>query len=113
MGRDLPPAVATGPPPYKARPYRRARPIRYNAVITATSSEQYASRFTFHASRITEAPLSFPDPRTQYTRHGLHESDLDPDPLVQFRRWLDEAVAADLIEPYAMTLATATPDGRP
>lgn len=35
------------------------------------------------------------------------------DPLAQFRGWFDEALAADPDEPNAMTLATATKDGRP
>jgi pyridoxamine 5'-phosphate oxidase len=51
--------------------------------------------------------------RQEYTRAGLRESDASSDPVVQFRRWFDEAMAADLHEPNAMTLATATPDGRP
>jgi pyridoxamine 5'-phosphate oxidase len=51
--------------------------------------------------------------RKEYTRAGLHESDADPDPIEQFRRWFAEALAADLHEPNAMTLATATPDGKP
>jgi pyridoxamine 5'-phosphate oxidase len=51
--------------------------------------------------------------REEYTRAGLKESDADPDPLEQFRGWFGEALAADLHEPNAMTLATATADGRP
>ena len=51
--------------------------------------------------------------RKEYTRAGLHESDADPDPMKQFRKWFDEALAANLHEPNAMTLATATPNGRP
>jgi pyridoxamine 5'-phosphate oxidase len=51
--------------------------------------------------------------RKEYTRAGLREADVDPDPLVQFRTWFEEAVRADLYEPNAMTLATATEDGRP
>ena len=51
--------------------------------------------------------------RQEYTRAGLKESDADPSPIEQFRRWFDAALAADLHEPNAMTLATATPDGRP
>lgn len=39
--------------------------------------------------------------------HGLDVGDLDPDPVVQFRRWHDEVLAADLPEPTAMVLATA------
>jgi pyridoxamine 5'-phosphate oxidase len=53
------------------------------------------------------------DMRKEYMRQGLAESDLDTDPIVQFGRWFDEALAANLIEPNAMTLATATPEGRP
>jgi pyridoxamine 5'-phosphate oxidase len=35
------------------------------------------------------------------------------DPIAQLQQWLDEAVAADLPEPTAMTLATASPEGVP
>jgi pyridoxamine 5'-phosphate oxidase len=56
---------------------------------------------------------SFSDLRKEYIRAGLDESDADPDPIEQFRKWFDEALAADLHEPNAMTLATATPDGKP
>jgi pyridoxamine 5'-phosphate oxidase len=51
--------------------------------------------------------------RREYARAGLNETDASPEPIAQFRRWFDEALAADLHEPNAMTLATATPDGRP
>jgi pyridoxamine 5'-phosphate oxidase len=43
----------------------------------------------------------------------VEPSDLDPDPIAQFRRWLEDARAAGVREPEAMTLATATADGRP
>lgn len=51
--------------------------------------------------------------RKEYTRAGLHESDAAPDPVDQFHSWFEEALAAGLHEPNAMTLATATPDGKP
>ena len=51
--------------------------------------------------------------RKEYTNAGLSEADAHPDPIEQFRKWFDEALAANLHEPNAMTLATATPDGRP
>ena len=35
------------------------------------------------------------------------------DPIHQFREWLDAAIGAGIKEPTAMTLATATSDGRP
>lgn len=56
---------------------------------------------------------SLSDLRKEYIRAGLDESDADADPIEQFRKWFDEALAADLHEPNAMTLATATPDGKP
>ncbi|MPY66799.1 pyridoxamine 5'-phosphate oxidase [Deinococcus sp. SDU3-2] len=51
--------------------------------------------------------------RLSYTRAELRRADLNPDPLLQFRAWLEEALAADLREPYALSLATADAAGRP
>ena len=42
-----------------------------------------------------------------YTRDELRRSDLKPDPLAQFKTWLDEALRDGLREPYALSLATA------
>jgi pyridoxamine 5'-phosphate oxidase len=44
---------------------------------------------------------------------ALSEADLDDDPIVLFRRWFVDAQASGPLEAEAMTLATATPDGRP
>lgn len=57
--------------------------------------------------------MSLADMRKEYMLHGLSESDLDPDPIRQFRHWFDQAAEAVTVEPNAMTLATATPDGHP
>ncbi|MFM8944739.1 MAG: pyridoxamine 5'-phosphate oxidase [Actinomycetota bacterium] len=43
----------------------------------------------------------------------LLERDLDADAIRQVARWVDEAIAAGLLEPTAMTLATVDADGRP
>lgn len=43
----------------------------------------------------------------------LHHRDLDPDPIAQFRRWLDDAEAAGVPMANAMGLATADADGHP
>lgn len=51
--------------------------------------------------------------RREYARARLDERDVDPDPLVQFHKWFDDARRAELPEPNAMTLATATPAGVP
>lgn len=56
---------------------------------------------------------SIADLRQNYTLAGLSEADLDSNPIQQFNLWFEQALAADLIEPNAMTLATATTDGKP
>ena len=43
----------------------------------------------------------------------LRESDVDPNPLVQFQRWYQEVLQAGIVEPTAMALATASSDGVP
>jgi pyridoxamine 5'-phosphate oxidase len=47
------------------------------------------------------------------TPETLDEKLVERDPIKQFQLWLDEAFAAKLPLPEAMSLATATPDGRP
>ena len=44
---------------------------------------------------------------------GLDEKVIDRDPIRQFQTWFNDAIAAKLPMPDAMTLATATPDGKP
>ena len=51
--------------------------------------------------------------RKEYEQATLDETTVAPDPIRQFSAWYDEAVAAGVPEPEAMTLATATPAGRP
>jgi pyridoxamine 5'-phosphate oxidase len=51
--------------------------------------------------------------RTDYTRGALDLADLAPEPVGQFLAWFGDAERAGLHEPNAMTLATATADGRP
>jgi len=57
--------------------------------------------------------MSLSDLRREYALAGLLESDLDPDPFKQFDKWFQQALNAGLPEPNAMTLATATLDGKP
>jgi pyridoxamine 5'-phosphate oxidase len=57
--------------------------------------------------------LSLERMREEYHRGRLTEEHCETSPIVQFERWIKDAQAADLKEPNAMTLATATPDGRP
>jgi pyridoxamine 5'-phosphate oxidase len=51
--------------------------------------------------------------RKEYISAGLDKADVDPDPLVQFHDWFEKVIDADLHEPNAMILATATTDGKP
>ncbi|MFM9058575.1 MAG: pyridoxamine 5'-phosphate oxidase [Planctomycetaceae bacterium] len=51
--------------------------------------------------------------RKEYEQGALDEATVARDPFTQFAAWYDAAVAAGITEPEAMTLATATPDGRP
>ncbi len=51
--------------------------------------------------------------RKEYKREELTEASVHADPLQQFRAWFDEALAAQLPEPTAMTLATADAHGVP
>lgn len=57
--------------------------------------------------------MNLADLRRDYAKADLDIGDTDPDPIVQFRRWFTEAEQAEILEPNAMTLATATPEGRP
>jgi pyridoxamine 5'-phosphate oxidase len=47
------------------------------------------------------------------TRGGLRRRDLDPNPIKQFGNWFTAAIEAGIRDVNAMSLATATADGRP
>lgn len=51
--------------------------------------------------------------RREYAGAGLAEADLADTWHEQLDRWLAEAVRAELVEPNAVVLGTATPDGVP
>ncbi|HZL37333.1 MAG TPA: pyridoxamine 5'-phosphate oxidase [Tepidisphaeraceae bacterium] len=51
--------------------------------------------------------------RIDYKQRTLSEADVDADPILQFVRWLNEAIAAGANEPNAMTLASVSADGSP
>jgi pyridoxamine 5'-phosphate oxidase len=57
--------------------------------------------------------MEISDLRREYEHAGLGEEDLAADPLVMFRAWFAEALAADPKDANAMTLATVDPEGRP
>jgi len=51
--------------------------------------------------------------RNEYSAHGLRRADLHSDPIQQFGAWFAAALAADIRDVNAMSLATATSDGKP
>ena len=57
--------------------------------------------------------MALADMRRDYSLAGLLEKDLATNPFRQFEQWFQEAEAAKIAEPNAMTLATAGRDGRP
>ncbi len=56
---------------------------------------------------------SIADIRTTYQKKTLNEKDVVDDPIAQFQIWWDEAIASNAAEVNAMTLATASKDGKP
>ena len=57
--------------------------------------------------------MNIADLRKSYERGALAEDASEADPRLQFELWLQQALAAELPEPNAMTLATVGDDGRP
>jgi pyridoxamine 5'-phosphate oxidase len=53
------------------------------------------------------------DLRKDYGQARLDEDDVAADPIVQFTRWFEEALKAEVNEPNAMSVATVGDDGRP
>ena len=51
--------------------------------------------------------------RKSYEQGELDEQHVAELPLTQFRQWLEQALAAQIPEPNAMTVATVGADGRP
>ena len=57
--------------------------------------------------------MDIADLRKSYERDALDEATSAADPMVQFGHWFEQALAAKMPEPNAMTLATVGADGRP
>jgi pyridoxamine 5'-phosphate oxidase len=51
--------------------------------------------------------------RKDYGQASLDENEVAPDPIVQFTRWFEEALKAEVNEPNAMSVATVDQEGRP
>lgn len=57
--------------------------------------------------------ISIADLRRTYNQVEFNKTNAAGDPFEQFKSWFEEAIAAQLHDPTAMTLATATPEGKP
>lgn len=59
---------------------------------------------------MTQSPAEL---RRNYDRDVLLEGEAAPDPMAQFQLWFEAALAGEIYEPNAMTLATVSADGQP
>ena len=57
--------------------------------------------------------MSLEQQRREYQFGRLTRESLDDSPFVQFDRWLEQALASDIADPTAMSVATVDADGRP
>ncbi|MBT8125689.1 MAG: pyridoxamine 5'-phosphate oxidase [Gammaproteobacteria bacterium] len=55
--------------------------------------------------------INIKDLRQNYETRTLEEDNVNKDPFKQFQLWMDEALAADFVEPNAMNVATVNKDG--
>ncbi len=55
--------------------------------------------------------INIKDLRQHYETRALEEDNANKDPFKLFQLWLDEALAADFVEPNAMNIATVNQDG--
>jgi pyridoxamine 5'-phosphate oxidase len=51
--------------------------------------------------------------RTEYAKGELDAANVASDPIIQFGKWMDEALQAEVIEANAMSLGTCAADGQP
>ena len=63
--------------------------------------------------KLTATQKDLSDQRLDYTQGALSEAEAPADPLILFDRWFHEALDQEVLEPYAMTLATSSASGRP
>src|SRR5436305_13348893 len=56
---------------------------------------------------------SIADLRKEYSTQSLLENEVEDNPIDQFKKWWYQAIESEIIEPNAMTLATASSDGLP
>jgi len=89
---------------------RRRRNIEASGSASAGADAATASACAPAAKAIGERVA---DLRKDYGQASLDENGVDADPILQFTRWFEEALKAEVNEPNAMSVATVGADGRP
>lgn len=51
--------------------------------------------------------------RSDYSQMELNENELEKNPILQFEKWLKEALEAKILEPHALTISTVNAEGKP
>lgn len=51
--------------------------------------------------------------RSEYTKRKLSVKSIDCDPIIQFNKWLDEAIQSNCLEPTAMNVSTVSESNTP
>ena len=87
------------------------RPRRARASLP--SSPPSGASIDHPASAAYLSRMDISDLRAEYQATGISRTDLRDDPVEQFTRWFEQAMQARLLEPNAMSLATAGGDGLP
>jgi len=64
-------------------------------------------------SKDNQSKKSIAELRREYSQQALAKSEVCENPIDQFTEWFEQAFAADLLDVNAMTLSTATKQGRP
>ncbi len=57
--------------------------------------------------------MNIADIRKDYMQRSLDLADLSVNPILQFKKWFEEAIQSEVNEPNAMNLATSSPQGKP
>ncbi|PRY90804.1 pyridoxamine 5'-phosphate oxidase [Mongoliibacter ruber] len=57
--------------------------------------------------------MEIADIRKEYSLKTLEISEVNPNPIEQFKAWFEEALNSEVLEANAMNLATISKDGRP
>lgn len=83
------------------------------AAYLCASINDVMDQHSHQVSNADHKGISLSELRRNYALESLSEADAAPEPFEQFQNWFAEALNSQLLEPNAMTLATATKTGQP